>query len=437
MEKNINSKLLLYISFFLGKGFKDINIYIFNSNMSGLTQDNPQSNADRAKYMSMVRSAIQQQNEMHTGDINNSVMRFGALFTMREQMDGAVGFGQPMNPYDRSAGQREIHIDINSHKNEPNDDEEPKGGEMEITDSESEKSDKGGMILSDDAVAFHKKRAGRKTKKTIKGGKAPTGADFSGADIVNSDPIKNEGPDVGGRAKLGDRTPNNNAGIGVQSWTEYPNKNLSNEDIKEATATVRDIQNDFLVANQPSTDVIYNGIMKLASGKRQYTERSIGGGLKRKTGGFAFLAPLAMSAAAPLVSRLASKVGDWLGLGKRCGGGKDSKCAGALRKKIEDDLSELGLVKKHGATKSSGGAMAVASPDIDEGKRSPVDAGINLSTQIDGFQDPRTLGMASQAGVGAPLGGKKKRVRKPMTAEQKKAFALRMAAAKLKIRQQK
>ena len=124
--------------------------------MSGLTQDNPQSNADRAKYMSMVRSAIQQQNEMHTGDINNSVMRFGALFTMREQMDGAVGFGQHMNPYDRSAGQREIHIDINSHKNEPNDDEEPKdddskesnirGGEMEISDSESEKSEKGGNI---------------------------------------------------------------------------------------------------------------------------------------------------------------------------------------------------------------------------------------------------------------------------------------------------
>lgn len=413
--------------------------------MSGLSMDNTQTNVDRQHYMNMVNNAIIARNNMKSGEPDNTVMRFGSLYSMREQMEGQQGFGMSLYPHDRSGGSffsdvlngfmRDynksqgkgksndgIHIDINSHKN---DDEEPKGGEMKVeseSDSEIEKKSRGGMVLSSEAQKYHKNRsAGRKKTNKKTGGRAPTGADFSGADIVNSEPIKNSGPEVGGKAKLGDKVPNTNAGQGVQSWTEYPNKNISNEDIKEATATTRDIQNDFPVANMPSVDVIHDGIMRIASGKRNYSQKAILGGIKRKTGGWAFLAPLAAQVAVPFVQGAISKIGDWLGFGKQCGGGKE------LKLKIQKDLDDL---KK--ATKKGG--AAVASPDIDEGKRSPITAGINEATQIDGYQDPRTTGLASQAGVGATLGGKKKRNRKPMTTEQKQAFAKRMAEAKAKKR---
>lgn len=452
--------------------------------MSGLTQDNPQSNADRQLYMSMVRNAIRQQNAMKTGDIDNTITIFGSLAAMREVMGeqhelmGLLsGHGISYNPYDKSGGQREIHIDIDSHKNEPNDDE-PKGGEIPMSDSDDdckckggekcggeskcgggdsfdrkvggflplvfapayygikklfggEKADEykektggmnllevampgyavfkklfggdmkkltafkrhynkalksGGMVLSPEAAAYHKKRSG---------GKAPTGADFSGADIVNSEPLKNSGPDVGTKAALGDKVPNTNAGQGVQTWTEYPNKNLSNQDIKEATATTRDVQNGFPVANAPS------------SGGRKR-------GRPSKRGGFF----------GPLKSIM--QLGDTV---------ENVGNIPIVDKAVKGFTGLFGLGKQKRGKR--GGAMAVASPDIDEGKRSPIVSGINTATQIDGFQDPRTTGMASQAGVGAPLGGKKRRNRKPMTAEQKKAFAMRMAAAKLKVRQQK
>ena len=444
--------------------------------MSGLTMDNPQTNADRQLYMSMLNNAILEKNKMKTGEPDNTVMRFGSLFAMREMMDGQTGFGMSFNPYDKSGGQKEIHIDINSHKNEPNDDE-PKGGEMKVeSESESEceceggekcggagcddfdrkvggflplvfapayyglkklfggekadeykektgglnllqlampgyalfkglfggdmkklstfkrhynKALKGGMILSSEAEEYHKKRAKKGS------GRAPTGADFSGADIVNSVPLKNSGPDVGTKAKLGDKVPNTNAGVGVQTWTEYPNKNLSNQDITEATATVRDVINDFPVANAPS--------LKLRSGR---------GRPSKKAG---FLGPL----------KTVMQMGDAIDtVGK----------IPVVDNVVKGFTSLFGLGKKKRNVKKGG--SAVASPDIDEGKRAPVDAGINLSTQIDGYQDPRTTGMASQAGVGAPLGGKKRRNRKPMSAEQKKAFAKRMAEAKAKKRMQ-
>jgi hypothetical protein len=427
--------------------------------MSGLTQDNPQSNADRSHYMNMVQNAINAQNAMKTGEPDNTVRYFGSLYSMREIMDVSPSLsGMGFNPYDRSGGQKEIHIDIDSHKNEPNDDEKPKPkrkgkGKQKGSDDESDdESYSGGMVLSESAKEYHNKRS--------VGGNAPTGADFSGADIVNSLPVQNSGPEIGSRARLDNRMPNTNAGQGVQSWTDYPNKNLSSQDIQEATATTRDIQNGFPVSNYPSSDEIMEGIMKLSSKNKDYSQRSIVGGLKRKKGGFAFLAPLAMSAAAPLVTRLASKVGDWLGLGK-CGGSKN------LKKKIEDDLIELGATRKEGGfaflaplamsaaaplvdrlankvgdwlglgkqANKCGGNMAVASPDIDEGKRAPIIPGLIQATQIDGFQDPRTLGMSSQAGVGPKLAsGKKRRNRKPMSDEQKKAFAKRMAEAKAKRR---
>ena len=441
--------------------------------MSGLTQDNPQSNADRQNYLNMVNNAIMEQNKMKIGEPDDTVMRFGSLFAMREMMEGQQGFGMSFNPYDRSGGQKEIHIDINSHKNEPNDDE-PKGGEMHVeSDSEceckksgaggdefdrkvggflplvyapvyyglkklfgGEKAEQykeksgglnllqlampgyaffkglfggdmkklatfkrhynkalksGGMVLSPDAEAYHKKR----------GGRAPTGADFSGADIVNSDPLKNSGPDVGTRAKLGDKVPNTNAGAGVQSWTEYPNKNLSNQDISEATATTRDIQNGYPVANAPSL-----------GGRRR--------GRPSKKGGF--FGPLktvmAMGDAidtvgkVPFVDKAVKGLTSIFGLGKK-------------NKRVDESKASY-----------KRGGSAVASPDIDEGKRAPIIAGINTATQIDGYQDPRTTGMASQAGVGASLGGKRRRNRKPMTDEQKKAFAKRMAEAKAKKRLQ-
>ena len=464
--------------------------------MSGLTQDNPQSNNDRFRYMEMVKNAIQAHNSFHSGETDNTITSFGPLYAMREEMDGQVGFGNAnLSVHDRSGGflplvfapayygikklfggenQDGIHIDINSHKNEPNDDE-PKGGEMKI-ESDNEKEgglnflqlampgyaiakgllglgkDQGGMVLSPEAEAFHKsrKRGGRKVKSKKMGGVAITGADFSGADVINSEPLKNQGPEVGSKASIPGRIPNNDAGQGVQSWTEYPNKSLSNQDIKEATATTRDIENDFPVANQPSVDSIFNSVMKMASGKRYSTERSIGGAIKRNKG------LNHLSKIPP------SKVAEWVSAGRKCGG--DSICGGELKKKIEDDIKEGGffgplkLVMGLGDAVSKisdnpivdkitkgftglfglgkSGGSAVASPDIDEGKRSPITPGINLSTQIDGYQDPRTLGMASQAGVGAPLGGKKRRNRKPMTPEQKKAFAKRMAEAKAKIRKQ-
>lgn len=489
--------------------------------MSGLTQDNPQSNADRMHYMQMVRNAINVQNNMKSGEPDNTITVFGSLYAMREVMGEqhelrGAGKSNEFNPYDRTGGQREIHIDINSHN------DEPKGGEMVMTDSEDEKkqgsgSDEfdrkvggflplvfapayyglkklfggaaadeykeksggaslldmampmysvfkklfggdmkklasfkrhynkalksGGMVLSPEAQEFHKKR----------GGRAPTGADFSGADIVNSEPLKNSGPDVGTKAALGDRVPNTNAGQGVQTWTEYPNKNLSNQDIKEATATVRDIQNDFPVANKPNIDQVYNSIMKLASGKKNYTEKSVGGALKKKS--YAHLSKIP-----------ANKLHEYIQAGKRCGGVKNSTCGGALKKRMEEELKQGGFfgplktvmqlgdaidtvgkipvvdstVKKitswFGLGKKRRGGAAVASPNISEGKRAPIISGIIPATQIDGFQDPRTTGMGSQAGTGAALGGKKKRNRKPMTAEQKRAFALRMAEAKLKRR---
>jgi hypothetical protein len=476
--------------------------------MSGLSVDNPQSNADRQHYLSMVRNAIQAQNQMHTGDIDNTIQSFGALYAMREEMDGQVGFGKAdMYVHDKSGGflplvfapayyglkklfggeNSEIHIDIDSHKGEPNDDEEPKGGEMNLNSDDEkqggmsflelampgyallkkvtggEKADEqsGGMVLSPEAQAYHKKLAGRKpTKKAVtksSGGRAPTGADFSGADVVNSVPLKNQGPDVGTKAKLGDKVPNTNAGAGVQTWTEYPNKNLSNEDIKEATATVRDVQNDFPVANAPSSEQVYNSIMKLARGKRQFTERSIGGAIKKKS--YSHLSKIP-----------ASKLVEYIQAGKNCGGNVKSSCGGELKKKIEEDIKQGGFFGPLKAVMSLGdtvskisdnpivdkvtqgisglfglgkpklvkkrGGAAVASPDIDEGKRASVVAGINEATQIDGFQDPRTTGLASQAGVGATLGGKKHRVRKPMTPEQKRLFAQRMALAKLNKRKQ-
>jgi len=460
--------------------------------MSGLTMDNPQSNADRFRYMEMVKHAIQAHNSFHSGETDNTVQSFGPLYAMREEMDGQVGFGGAhLSVHDRSGGflplifapayygikklfggeQEGIHIDINSHKNEPNDDE-PKGGEMKV-ESDNEKEgglnllqlampgyaiakdlfglgkDQGGMVLSPEAQAFHKKRGGRKSKGK-KGGRAPTGADFSGADVINSEPLKNQGPEVGSKASIPGHIPNNDAGQGVQSWTEYPNKNLSNEDIKQATATTRDIENDFPVANQPSVDSVFESVMKMASGKRLSTERSIGGAIKRNKN-YSNLSKIP-----------ASKVAEWVSAGRKCGG--DSKCAGELKMKIDDDIkqggffgplkavmglgdtiskiSDIPVVNKitKGITGLFGlgknGGSAVASPDIDEGKRAPIVPGTNLATQIDGFQDPRTTGMASQAGVGAPLGGKKRRNRKPMSAEQKKAFAKRMAEAKAKIRKQ-
>lgn len=324
------------------------------------------------------------------------------------------------------------------------------GGNIKKLDKFKKHYDKynksGGMVLSKEAQEFHKKR---------KGGRAPTGADFSGADIVNSEPLKNSGPDVGSKASLGDLVPNNNAGAGVQSWTEYPNKNLSNEDIKEATATTRDIQNDFPVANKPSIDAVFNSIMKLARGKRNYTEKSIGGAINKKM--YKHLSGIPTN-----------KLHEYIQAGKKCGGNVNSTCGGALKKKIDEELKQggffgpLNTIMKLGdaidtvgkipfvdkavrgigslfglGKDSSTGGAAVASPNIPKGDRSAIIPGINTATQIDGFQDPRTIGLASQAGVGAPLGGKKRRNRKPMTPEQKREFSLRMAEAKLKKRKQK
>jgi len=251
----------------------------------------------------------------------------------------------------------------------------------------------GGMVLSDDAREYHKKR----------GGRAPTGADFSGADIVNSDPLKNSGPDVGTRATLGDKVPNNNAGAGVQTWTEYPNKNLSNQDITEATATVRDVQGGFPYYNKPSS-----------GGRRRGRPKKINQNDVKQGG---FFGPL----------KTVMQFGDAIDtVGK----------VPVVDKVVKGITSIFGLGKKKRKNTKYGGAQ-IASPDIDEGKMAPITAGINEATQNDGFQDRRTTGLGSNAGIGAPLGGKKRRNRKPMSEEQKKAFAKRMAEAKAKKRIQK
>ena len=381
--------------------------------MSGLSQNTLQNEQVRNQYNQMVLNAIKTENSFHTGEPDNTIQSFGALYSMREEMQDQVGFGKaniqggflpllymplaaaatkifggekktrddehleggmsflelamPGYAIAKKIGlvgdgkpQETIHIDINSHKNEKD----------------------GGMVLSKEAQEFHKKRRGGKKC----GGKAVTGSDFSGADIINSKPLANQGPEVGSKASLGDKKPNNNAGVGVQSWTEYPNKSLSNEDIKEATATVRDIENDFPVANKPSA---------LGRGKR--------GRPSKKQGGFF----------GPLATVL--KVG---------------KAVDSIGKSIPFlDEASKGITGLFGLGKDGG--AAVASPDVDEGKRAPIVAGIVPATQIDGYQDPRTTGMASQASKSLD-GGKKKRNRKPMTAEQKKAFAERMKQAKLK-----
>lgn len=394
--------------------------------MSGLSQNTLQNEQVRNQYNQMVLNAIKTENSFHTGEPDNTIQSFGALYSMREEMQDQVGFGKANIQADRQGGflpllymplaaaatkifggekktrddehleggmsflelampgyaiakkiglvgdgkpEETIHIDINSHKNEPNDDEKD-----------------GGMVLSKEAQEFHKKRAGRKRGGKKCGGEAVTGSDFSGADIINSNPLINQGPNVGSRASLGNKKPNNNAGVGVQSWTEYPNKSLSKADIKEATATVRDIENGFPVANKPSV---------IGLRKR--------GRPSKKQGGF--LGPLAT----------VLKVG---------------KAVDSIGKSIPFlDEASKGITGLFGLGKDGG--AAVASPDVDEGKRAPIVSGIVPATQIDGYQDPRTTGMASQASKSLD-GGKKKRNRKPMTAEQKKAFAERMKQAKLK-----
>lgn len=452
--------------------------------MSGLTQDTPQNNATRALYMSMVRNAINAENMMNRGEPDNTIQSFGALYGMREQMDHQVGFGgakmfphkqggdyqtnlnnlkgvfnfmgEMKKSYDKShlsnffgLGKENegIHIDINSHKNEP------VGGEMYVSDSETETSSdekqkkpkkgkkKGGMVLSEEAKKYHNSRnvGGKK-----KGGIAVTGSDLSGADIINSQPLPNQGPDVGSKASLGDKTPNTNAGIGVQSWTEYPNKSLSKEDIVEATATTRDLQNGMPVANGFTTEQLTDNVMKLAKGKRNYTEKSIGGMIKK--GGFwQMLAPIAMS--------FLPKITEAIGLGKN-GGSKEQiaehleaglkSCGGKKEGGFWQILAPLAMSILPSVGKAIGlgkeGGAAVASPDIDEGKRAPINAGILQSTQIDGFQDPRTLGQGSGPGVmntGGQKKEKKKRNRKPMSDEQKKAFIAKMKEAKMKKRVQK
>jgi hypothetical protein len=349
--------------------------------MSGLTMTNPQNNLIREKYNQIVRNKINFENKFNTGEPDRTVMSFGALFGQRQLMDEITALNnfnsnlRYENLYIGSGMPDErIHIDINSHNDESDEDKE--GGEM-ISSKDFDRSI---------------------------GGKLPK---ITGTDILNynsGEIVENVGANVGGRAKLKNRTPSTSGGFGVQSWTEYPNKSLSKRDIVEATATKRDLDNKMVQNYDLNIDNIAEELIKKSKGGRKFSHRACKCGMKKKTGGWAFLAPLAMSVASSLVPKLVDKVGSWIGLGK-------STDCGGLKKIIENDLIDL-----------KGGS--VASPDIDEGLRAPINSGIGQATQIDGFQTPGAYG----------IGGSKKRSRKPMSDEQKKLFVQKMKEAKARRR---
>jgi hypothetical protein len=352
--------------------------------MSGFSIDTPHNAIVRDEYNNRVFNAIQIENALYTGEPDNTMQKFGSLYTSQEY--NPIGFGRAQleqTETEKSGGFIPLLFMpmvaaasklLGKGKEEQIvDDSNMEGGLsfMEVAMPGYALAKKIGIIGGEqpESEGIHidinshtnEKPKSKAKAKSKRGGRAPTGADFSGADIINSEPIKNQGPEVGQKAKIPGLTPSTNAGQGVNSWTDYPNKEISKQDMTYGTATAKDLQNK-----------VVEEIADKKKGK---------GRPKKKKGGFNPLNALTtlgdtlqtVSDAVPFLDKATKSITGIFGMGKTGAG--------------------------------------VASPDIALGERAPINAGILKTDKIDGFEDPRTTGMSSQANKQFDGSGKKTRKR--------------------------
>lgn len=364
--------------------------------MSGITQDTPQNNKVRELLINSINKVNNYENNVMSGEPTKLITNFGSLYS---SVDNETKFllNTSYNPYDGTRQENPeqeggflpllfapAYYGIKSlfgGENNQDTQQDTQQGGLSFLDfampgysvfKKLTGSGEGGMVLSPEAQNYANQRS-------VGGSQLPP---------LDSETVKNTGPQVGSKASLGDRVPATNAGQGVQTWTEYPNKSLSNEDIFHATALARDVENGNTFGNNPQL----NGGVKIPVVLEQIKRKR---GRPNKKGGFAPLkSVLSLGDAVEKVSNVP-----------------------IVDKATRSFASLFGLGKTGGA---------VASPDIATGERSKITAGLEKVKPYDTLDELPLLS-----------GGKKKRNRKPMTEEQKKLFVERMKIAKNKKRIQK